>query len=315
MPILKVQLNHPGNEKPFRIGKGYQKVDDLVIREWNDDPRHYRKYLENDGEYLTSLGDKPQKGKLYFWGEWEGNSVFIPINNGKGSPNGIHKPFHSNLLRGSVNTDPYIYGDYFKYATCKQTGQVSKLEMNSLILFGTVYPSKGIFCIDTVFVVNKYETPTIVSRTNAVNYSTIYREETLEQLGDNDYLRPNPIDNSRLYHGFTWQENNSYFSFVPCRLNNEAGYEKLQINLNDSRFDLSSNPTGKSFMRDSEGTPKETWKQIVEMALDQGFYLGVKFYEPQRNDEIMIGCTLKQPISKASCGASNNIVITRKGCS
>jgi len=24
MPLLKVQLNHPGNEMPFKLGKGYQ---------------------------------------------------------------------------------------------------------------------------------------------------------------------------------------------------------------------------------------------------------------------------------------------------
>ena len=46
MPLLKVQLNHPGREKPFKIGKGYQKENNQIIREWNDDPRHYRKYIE-----------------------------------------------------------------------------------------------------------------------------------------------------------------------------------------------------------------------------------------------------------------------------
>jgi len=314
MAILKVQLNHPGNEKPFKIGKGYQKVNNLIIREWNDDPRHYRKYLENDGEYLTSLEERPQKGKLFFWGEWEGNSIFAPINYGKGSPNGIHIPFHSTLIRGFENTDPYIYGDYFKYATCKQSGQVSNLEKNSLILFGTVYPSRGIFCIDTVFVVNTYDTPIKVSASDAADYTLIYREETLEQLGENDYLNSNPLDDKRLYHGFTWQENNDYFSFVPCMLDDKNGYEKLKINLKDSRFNLSSNPTGKSFMRDSEGTPEETWRHIVEMAFSQGFYLGVKFYEPQRNEQILKGYTAKQPINKSFYGVSNNKIIERKGC-
>ena len=38
MPKLIVQLNHPGNQKAFVLGKGYQKVNDLIIREWNDDP-------------------------------------------------------------------------------------------------------------------------------------------------------------------------------------------------------------------------------------------------------------------------------------
>jgi hypothetical protein len=315
MTILKVQLNHPGIEKSYKLGKGYQKVNNIIIREWNDDPRHYRKYLENDGDYLISLKDKPQKGKLFFWGEWEGNSIFTPINNGKGIPNGIHKPFHSTLIRGCENTDPYIFGDYFKYATCKQSGHVSKLEKNSLILFGTVYPSKGLFCVDTVFVVNSYDTPKKISTTNAADYTIIYREETLEQLGENDYLKSNPVDDKRLYHGSTWQENNSYFSFVPCKVGDNNSFEKLKINLKDPRFDLSSNPTGKSFMRDSEGTPEATWRQIVDMAFDQGFYLGVKFYEPQRNDQILNGSKFKQPILNASCGVPKSPSNIRKGCS
>lgn len=314
MSVLKIQLNHPGNQKNFAVGKGYQKVNDLIIREWNDDPRHYRKFIKNDGEYLTSLNGKPESGKLLFWGEWEGNSVFTPFKNGKGIPNGIHEPFHSTLIRGCENTDPYIYGDYFKYATCKQTGQLCDLEKYSLILFGTVYPSLNAFFIDTVFVVSVYNTPQKVSITDASDYTLTYREETLEQLEENDYLRPDPVTNKKLYHGLPWQEKRDYFSFVPCKLNEEAGFGRLKISLNDPWFDFSSNPTGISFLRGCKGSPEEAWRKIAVIAIEQGFYLGVKFTEPLRNDKILSGFIPKQPLMKSSCSGENPKFTVKKGC-
>jgi len=148
MPLLKVQLNHPGSEKPFKLGKGYQKINGSIIREWNDDPRHYRKFIRIKGDYLPSIGANPIESNLQFWGEWEGNSVFHPINNEAGNANGIHEPFHSTQIRGFENTDPYIYGNFFKYATCSQSGELLNLMPSSLILFGT---TKDIgFELDTV---------------------------------------------------------------------------------------------------------------------------------------------------------------------
>jgi hypothetical protein len=304
MAQLIVQLNHPGNEKPFKIGKGYQIVNDKFVREWNDDPRHYRKFIKNEGEYINALGEKPDRANLIFWGEWEGNSLFHPINNGKSSPNGIHVPFHSTITRGCENTDPYIYGEYFKYAICKQSGQLCNLDKNSLILFGTVYPSINAFFMDTVFVIGDYDSAQTVSESNGSNFTSTYREETLEQFEENDYLRLNTKSKLRLYHGITYDENKNYFSFVPCKVDQEKAFQRLKIDLNDPWFGLSANPTGKSFLRNCKGTPHEAWERLVLMAFEQGFYLGVKFYEPQKNDQILKGSTIKQPITKASFGVN-----------
>jgi hypothetical protein len=313
MPKLMVQLNHPGNQKPFAIGNGYQKVNNLIIREWNSDDGHYRKFICNDGEYLSTLDSKPQNGKLLFWGEWEGNSVFTPLTNRQNYPNGIHEPFHSTLIRGGQNTDPYVYGDYFKYATCKQTGQLCELDNNSLILFGSTYPSLNAFYLDTIFVVKCHETAIDVCGNEASNYSLIYREETLKELR-NEYLGPDPSQVNKLYHGLTWWENKEYFSFIPCKLNNRDGFERLKIDLSDSWFKLSANPTGKSFLRECKGSPEEIWRKIVEIAVEQGFYLGVKFTEPLKNDKILNGFTLKQAIMKARNGGGNRQLTTKKGC-
>jgi hypothetical protein len=313
MPKLIVQLNHPGNQKAFVFGKGYQKVNDLIIREWNDDLQHYRKFIRNDGQYLTSLESEPVNGKLLFWGEWEGNSVFEPIKNENEKPNGIHVPFHSTLIRGVENTDPYVYGDYFKYATCKQSGQLCDLDNFSLILFGSTYPSLNAFYLDTVFVVKCHDTAIDVCSNDASTYSLIYREETLEELG-NDYLGPDPSQAKKLYHGLTRWENKEYFSFVPCKLDDDTVFDRLKIDLSDTYFNLSANPTGKSFLRRCNGSPQEVWRKIVQIAFRQGFYLGIRFDEPQKNDEILKGFQLNQTKINASCGTADEPSLKIRGC-
>jgi hypothetical protein len=283
MAKLKVQLNHPGNQKPFKMGKGYSLWNEKIYREWNCG-NHFRKFIFNDGLYISGIADlEPKKSDLCFWGEWEGNSFFEPLRNTnyKSLPNGIHKPFHSIPKNGTQNTDPYIYGEYFKYATCKQTGTLYNLSEDSLILFGSTYPSLGKFYIDTVFVVKSFESAVDVCSNSAKNYTKTYKEQTLEQL-NTEYLGPNPSTKKKLYHGKTWFENLNYFSYVPCKLNLEvSGFERLYINLNNPVLHLSSNATGKSFLQNCSLSPEEVWNLITLEALNQGFVLGINFTEPE----------------------------------
>lgn len=285
MAKIKVQLNHPGNQKPFKIGNGYSLINNNIIREWNCE-NHCRKFILNEGVYLNNLNEKePKKSDLYFWGEWEGNSFFEPIKNNdyRRFPNGIHKPFHSILKNGTQNTDPYIYGDYFKYATCKQVGELYYLEQGSLILFGSTYPSLGLFYVDTVFVVKSHESAKDIFLNSAKNYTQTYIEETLEQL-NSEYLGPNPSKLKKLYHGQTWWDNKEYFSFVPCKLSKSGnGFERLAIQLDDDILKLSKNATGKSFLPNCTLSPEIVWGKILKIALEQGFVIGVKFTEPSNN--------------------------------
>jgi hypothetical protein len=287
MKNLKVQLNHPGHQKNFEIGRGYYLNNDIIIREWNKDQNHYRKFIVNEGEYVNSLVDVSSiKSELYFWGEWEGNSQFESINNKdtRKFPNGVHKPFHSDINIGTQNTDPYIYGDFFKYATCKQTGALYDLEPGSVILFGSTYPSLGLFYLDTVFVVKSHETAISVFKNGAKNYTKTYIKETLEQLG-NEYIGVTPsklTKYKKLYHGQSWYENTRLFSFVPCKISKEeAGFERLALSLNDPILKLSKNATGKSFLPHCNLSPQEVWNYICKNAIEQGFLLGIKFNEPE----------------------------------
>jgi len=284
---MKVQLNHPGNQKPFRLGNGYRQIGNQIIREWSDDNVHFRKFIQNYGHYVNGLKDlKPSQDDLCFWGEWEGNSFFKPFpkTDYRFLPNGLHKPFHSTAIRGLQNTDPYIYGDNFKYCVCKQSGQLINLVLDDLILFGTVVPSLNKFYIDTIYVIKDHNISTNVQATGGNNYSQVYKEETLEQL--NQYLKiPTFTNNNRVYHSKTWWDDKDYFSFVPCKLSDDnIGFERLFIELSNQIFQLSRNPTGKSFLAKCTLSSQDLWKEIVRISLEQGFKLGVKFDEPTNNN-------------------------------
>ncbi len=279
---MKVQLNHPGRQKPFKVGKGYKKEGSKIIREWNSDV-HYRKFIQHHGYYLNDLQDlKPKKQELYFWGEWEGNSYFNPFPKAdfKKLPNGVHTLFHSTLIKGDQNTDPFIYGDDFKYCVCKQDGQLTRLEIDDLVLFGTVVPSLNKFYIDTVFVVKSHILSSTVQETAGANHSQVYKEATLEQL--HEYLKtPITTNNFRIYHSKMWWDDNAYFSFVPCKIDLETnGFERLFIELSNNTFRLSRNPTGISFLKDCKLSSQDLWKEIVNECTKQGFKLGVRFDEP-----------------------------------
>jgi len=286
MPILKVQLNHPGIQKNFKIGSGYLRIGNHIIREWNCDRSHYRKFLLNHGLYIDDINDiNPKVADLYFWGEWEGNSFFDPFINHNYIvlPNGINKPFHSIVIRGTQNTDPYVFGDYFKYCTCKQSSNMCNLDPGSVIIFGSAFPTLNKFYIDTVFVINYRNTAINVNANRGTGYSQTYKEETLEQL--QEYLGvPFIATNKKLYHSQTWWDNKKYFSYVPCKLEHDGnGFERLYIYLNDPLFNLSDNPTGKSYLRNCNLSPMDLWHEIVNKAKEQKFKLGLRFDEPTRS--------------------------------
>lgn len=284
---MKIQLNHPGHQKPFRIGKGYKQITHNIIREWSNDNVHFRKFIQNSGHYVDGLKDlNPKQAELYFWGEWEGNSFFNPFPRANHTlfPNGLHKLFHSTVNIGIQNTDPYIYGDNFKYCVCKQTGHLTNMILNDLILFGTVIPSLNRFYIDTVFIIKDHNSSANVQATGGVTFSQVYKEETLEQL--NEYLKvPTYANNNKVYQSKTWWDDKEYFSFVPCKLDyNSVGFERLFIELSNQSFQLSRNPTGKSFLRNCSLSSQDLWKEIVKISIEQGFVLGVKFDEPIFDD-------------------------------
>lgn len=317
MPIISIQLNHPNVEKGFysgcenEINSGFHVVENEIIREWNRDERHYRKFIRNKGTFIENIEDSvPKNDIVSFWGEWEGHSIFRKSDLG-----GIHEPFHSVFNRGIQNTDPYVFGDYFKYAICSQKGIMTDLEPGSMILFGTT--KKEGFVLDTVFVVKSWETAKTVNSNNTINYTQTYKEETLEQLGD-IYLGKNPSNKNRIYRSQTWEDNRNFFSYVPCKLDSvisENKFNKVVI----PTPPLANQKVGHPYRKlnppqaaEIINSPKKLWKYITDEVLRQGFYLGVKFNEPECNDFLAKNFgTSEIPRMGSSC-VSKEVKINRK---
>jgi hypothetical protein len=287
MSLMIVQLNHPGPEKEFKPFNNSSKISDgyvslanaKIIREWNNDKCHYRKFIKNKGFYISELTKLPnaQPEELLFWGEWEGNSFFNVIGSGKGTPNGIHEPFHSIVNRGHQNTDPYVYGEYFKYAVCSQTGIMNTLDNGSLILFGTT--TKFGFLLDTVFVIKSNESAEIVRNTNGSGYSQTYKEETLDQLCEYLKVPYCPNNNIKLYRGQTLGECNNYYSYVPCREEVKGPFNKVLLNYKSFPW-LSKCTQGHPYKHLIGRDPINIWNDITRFLLGQKFYLGIQFEEP-----------------------------------
>lgn len=282
---ITIQLNHPSGEKPFCIENGYIELNNQIIRIWNDDEKHYRKFICQEGWYINDIKCSPQISKLSFWGEWEGYSFFYKINEAQGSPNGVHVPFYSTPILNGQNTDPYVFGDNFKYAVCSQTGVMRKLSNGSVILFGTT--TKEGFLLDTVFVVKQHINLCDIKN---IDYSQIYQETTLERL--NKYT----ISTNKLYESQTWWDCRDFFSFVPCHLD-KADFRKRAL-LSFSWF--SKQRVGHPYNHFNNKQPEEIWFDVVQEVLRQGFSLGVRFIEPEKADFVLI--SQNESVTPSRCG-------------
>jgi len=290
MKTYIVQLNHPGVEKPYKPNHGYFSKNGLVIRDWNNESSHYRKFILSEGKYLKKIKSQPINGKILIWGEWEAYSKYTHISN-KSTPYGIHKPFHSNINKGCQNTDPYVFGDNFKYAICSQTGVMVDLDKGSLILFGTT--TKNGFMLDTVFVVKQHEKAESIFNNKAQNFTKTYKEVTLEQLSKIYLSNNSKTSKNRVYLSQTWIDNKDFFSFVPCKPESEdnlKGFQKLCIptqsisNQKTGNILMSNQKVGHPYNHLINYNPYDIWKYIVDFALEAGFCLGIFIDEPCNDD-------------------------------
>ena len=177
---------------------------------WNTTKHHRRKFMKRHGRYLDSF--HLTEDDLYFWGEYEAHSDCLIINKGK-APMAVHDVLHP--VRGSVpvlsnalNTDPYVFGEYFKNICCgipKRKKEEEFYKHGDVIIFGN--RKKGLFFFDTVFVVDRRIT---------INYylnKTQYYKVSIEPY---NLVRENEV--KYYYQGVSYIENSEFYSFVPCSL-------------------------------------------------------------------------------------------------
>lgn len=276
-----VQFIHPGAE---------HRVDKYGWTPWNQ-LQHKRKYMAVSGSAINQSSSSDNSG-LFVWGEWEGPSRSIfnwPKKRGEFPMHLVVPQFpgHAKPIAGLQNTDPYIFGDYFKYTLCKQVNKngvpnfLTRLQPGSLILFGSNV--KNNFVLDTVMVLSEIKLEHSLADWSSVLYgcSDTYRAMTLEPM----YFDKNTKPESRFtyYQGASHQAPfNETYSYSPCIQETRLpqGFERPNVSLpgviNQKLM------MGQKFSRMSMSAIRECWLDVQSQVFDFDLSLGVKFDEPEK---------------------------------
>jgi hypothetical protein len=267
-----VQFPHPGTE--HNPGKSNRQP-------WNRCD-HRRKFLLSDGRYVAGDGSVCE-APLVFWGEWEAPSYIKTkwLRNGP-LPRFLHVPVWEQPADSDPrqNTDPWVFGDCFRYSNCKQASQsaLRRLAPGSIVLFGSGSRRDDTFVIDTVFVVG-----------DACPFSPVEPPETDDafRVCTIESLRTSGDAGNRftLYRGATYEAPiNGMYSFVPCR---RADREKVRFSRPSVALPLCYvNPTSTQ-SPNGAGRPRavaevrEQWEIVREQVLKADCLLGVHFSTPR----------------------------------
>jgi hypothetical protein len=275
--IYVVQFIHPGSE--HNPGKANRMA-------WRVTNPHARKFLRRPGRYLDGNREE-READLVFWGEWEGPSDVVERwDHDDYLPRFLHEPIWGPPPTPGFrqNTDPWVFGDTFRYSNCKQLTYrgnptaLQRLTPGSVVLFGSHLG--GEFVLDTVFVVGDAEPdPYVPSDNGDLDVDDAFRVCTLNSVATTDGADAL----FTLFRGATpGRPVNGMYSFVPCR-RADAPYPRFKRPaLASSRY---VNPTIKQGMKGT-GNPislagaTKSWEQVRDQVLDAGCLLGVAFATP-----------------------------------
>lgn len=302
--LLKVvHFTHPGGEFPVEGCKGIGSKQEVS---WRTDGRHCRRLVCHKGQYIDRNW-KFGTDNLAFWSEWEGPTTATRISL-KGDPffarfvHRVRYPYTSDCdMESSVrfgcgngekrqsgcgekcgafmDTDPCVFGRTFKYSHCRQgaSSSLRGLSLSSLVVFGSY--KRGIFLLDTVFVVDGgvgYKKESVCR----IACSEAYKNLTLRRVaGEHEHT---------FYRGVKYDEKAEVFSFTPARVCGEEGYgkrcmikdlAKLNRLLNKQIFKYMP---GFSIAVADKDKIKKVWNEIVRQVMAQGFVLGVHFGWPAK---------------------------------
>ena len=250
-------VQHPGKEPSLGRHSGTHPY----LLSGNTSAKHHRKFMENNGDYVDSNNNLKTDASLRFWGEYEMASHYILNPNGPYShanPKAVHYPIFTFKTSKAINTDPLVFGDYFCYFCCKLP--VVPLNSGDIVLFGTYYPKANgsEFHLDTFFIVKERTT-----MSNLCNQNNVFRAVNKGVCLNGHCCKAN---NSVAYVSFSYYDNHAYYSFVPCKKNNNSFFDRPIINNYEC---LKTMPDTKSVFDD-----------VVLQVRNQGYDLGVKFHMP-----------------------------------
>jgi len=265
-----VQLPHPGSEhRPTG-----------PVMEWNRGP-HARKFLKASGRYVD--GGAVRTGVFTFWGEWEPQSGIIETyaHHGRSGPRWLHDPYwevprHRRLLQ---NTDPLVFGEYFRYSNCRQTrnAKLRSLPPGSVILFGSRIGPE--FVLDTVFVVGADGQDYIRGESEHVACPDWIQAVVFEPLRSS---HERPTETFRLYRGRTYEEApQRAFSFVPCRPHEvgHAAFSRPAIHL-DRRWLEPNLAMGAKATPATDAELLALWEEVAQQVAAAGLSLGIELAPP-----------------------------------
>jgi hypothetical protein len=274
------------------------KDSDIEIP-WNNHKKHRRKFILSEGTYVN--GDNVKEDCLTFWGEWEAQSKIEKLHNTKKNlPTLLNRPFlDTSASNRTHNTDPYVFGENFRYIVCQQGffKILRNLEPFSLILFGSSIDNK--FCLDTVFLVSedivKYNfnnIETVFNQRNQYYYASVnplYDDTKFnDKVEEEDTCRIKSGKEYAFYKGVNYKEKDNYegiYSFVPCRKYNankksDFLFKQPIIELD---FITGSKTQGINACNGRDFSKKEIihyWRKISDQVENLGLLRGVNFKTP-----------------------------------
>jgi len=272
-----VQFMHPGAE---------QLVDGSGWTPWNRS-QHKRKFMIAEGVAIDSDGNR-NRGKIRFWGEWEGPSRKVSSLTGDATlPHSLVEPVFPGYpahTEGLQNTDPYVFGKQFLYTLCKQVNKngrptfLTRLAPGTLVLFGSKLG--GGFVLDTVFVIDENLTHHSLETWNndGLGVSEVYKAVTLAPMYMDRYVKREST--YTLYRGVSETSSpEGPYSFFPCTADspNDVGFPRPRLELpgivNHSLM------MGQRRIAMSALEIKRVWHSVVQQVRAQNLSLGVHLNE------------------------------------
>ena len=245
--------------------------------------------------WRTAIDGPDIAGPVTFWGEWEASSAVDVVWPGEGDlPRALHRPaFDLEPPAGRrENTDPWVFGEQFRYSNCRQLyrGRPSGLQSlprGSVILFGSRL--SGRFVLDTVFVVADGFAATVDDHLD-VDPDPLFRRNvwgslTTDTTNGEGWLRSQEFT---LYRGATPQNPvGGMYSFVPARpggqdrfarpaITSPGGLRRPVVNPRNSRA-----PSGfRSADRIPLGQAAMVWADVAATVARQGLVLAHHLDDP-----------------------------------
>lgn len=263
-----IQFIHPGPEHSFD-----NYIYGKMHKNWNSGV-HKRKFCMAKGEYI-GVDHKNHKEEFMFWGEWEPTS-FVAATNGA-SPQFLHTPYlpintkRNIIVTGTQNTDPCVFGDYFKYFLCQQITkkgltQLAWLNKGDLILFGSSKNSQ--FHIDTVFVIDG-EVP--ISNVEP-NYKVISIDRCVNYASSG----------CKIYKGKPYAES-EIFSFTPAYKNY---FSRIAVPSNTTpllnKYITNNLTQSRKVSEVNDDAIQKVWNELKTLTQNQGLLLAHKIEWPNK---------------------------------